>query len=93
MERMKVLSQTHNECSETELSNRFKNVELQTAELSSGALDLHCGMPALLSHYVEDPNFTYQDFARRGAENIPNTFRIQDYSWDDHGYSLVNAWV
>ncbi|TMW43514.1 hypothetical protein DOY81_011406, partial [Sarcophaga bullata] len=40
-----------------------------------------------------NPNFTYQDFARRGAENIPNTFRIQDYSWDDHGYSLVNGYV
>lgn len=34
--------------------------------------------------------FTYQDFSRRGAENVPSTFRIQDYSWDDHGFSLVN---
>lgn len=34
--------------------------------------------------------FTYQDFSRRGAENVPSTFRVQDYSWDDHGFSLVN---
>lgn len=34
--------------------------------------------------------FTYQDFTRRGAENVPSTFRVQDYSWDDHGFSLVN---
>lgn len=91
MERMKVLSQTYNECSEAELSSRFKHVELQTAELTSSGSEVNCGMPTTLSHYVEDPNFTYQDFARRGAENIPNTFRIQDYSWDDHGYSLMNA--
>lgn len=47
-------------------------------------------VPPSISHYVDDPNYTYQDFARRGAENIPHTFRVQDYSWDDHGYSLVN---
>lgn len=44
-------------------------------------------------HFVDDPSFTYQDFQRRGnTENISSTFRIQDYSWDDHGYSLVNRY-
>ncbi|XP_075168597.1 sestrin [Haematobia irritans] len=91
MERMKVLSQKQDECSEAELSNRFKNVEMQTAELPAAATIVPTEIPPVISHYIEDPNFTYQDFARRGAENIPNTFRIQDYSWDDHGYSLVNG--
>ena len=91
MERMKVLSQKRDECSEAELSNRFKNVEMQTAELPAAATIAPAEIPPVISHYIEDPNFTYQDFARRGAENIPNTFRIQDYSWDDHGYSLVNG--
>ncbi|XP_061394184.1 sestrin homolog [Musca vetustissima] len=90
MERMKVLSQKQDECSEAELSNRFKNVEMQTAELPAAATASPAEIPPVISHYIEDPNFQYQDFARRGAENIPNTFRIQDYSWDDHGYSLVN---
>ncbi|XP_073813541.1 sestrin [Musca autumnalis] len=90
MERMKVLSQKQDECSEAELSNRFKNVEMQTAELPAAANVTPAEIPPVISHYIEDPNFQYQDFARRGAENIPNTFRIQDYSWDDHGYSLVN---
>lgn len=31
-----------------------------------------------------------QDFARRGSVNLIPTFRIQDYSWDDHAFSLVN---
>ncbi|XP_037945260.1 sestrin homolog [Teleopsis dalmanni] len=90
MERMKVLSEKQDECSEAELSNRFKNVEMQTAELPAAAPETAVEVPQNISHYIKDPTFTYQDFARRGAENIPNTFRIQDYSWDDHGYSLVN---
>ena len=31
-----------------------------------------------------------QDFARRGEVNLIPTFRVQDYSWDDHAYSLIN---
>ncbi|XP_067631471.1 sestrin homolog isoform X2 [Eurosta solidaginis] len=91
VERMKVLTQKQDECSEAELSNRFKSVEMQTAELPAAAAESTAEVPPIISHYIEDPNFTYQDFARRGAENIPNTFRVQDYSWDDHGYSLVNG--
>lgn len=92
MQRMKKLSENNTECTETELSNRFKNVELQAAELPAV---VPRGDPSLelaqqIGRYVDDPNFTYQDFARRGAENIPQTFRIQDYSWDDHGFSLIN---
>lgn len=93
MERMKVLSQKQDECSEAELSNRFRSVEMQTAELPAAATAVPSMIPPVISHYIDDLTFTYQDFARRGAENIPNTFRIQDYSWDDHGYSLVNGWV
>lgn len=90
MKRMQDLSSTKKECSETELSNRFKNVELQAAQLTASADQSILELPPSISHYIDDPNYTYQDFARRGAENIPHTFRVQDYSWDDHGYSLVN---
>jgi sestrin 1/3 len=112
MKRMQDLSEKKKECSETELSNRFKNVELQVrvgnslhpldcvanwafarsqaAQLAASSDQSMIDVPPSISHYVDDPNYTYQDFARRGAENIPHTFRIQDYSWDDHGYSLVN---
>lgn len=93
MERMKVLSEKQDECSEAELSSRFKNVELQTAELPAAPIEksVEIRVPPVISQYIDDPNFVYQDFAKRGSENIPNTFRIQDYSWDDHGYSLVNG--
>ncbi|XP_069065503.1 sestrin-3-like isoform X1 [Pleurodeles waltl] len=42
-----------------------------------------------ISCYVQDPEFGYQDFARRDEEQT-QIFRIQDYSWEDHGFSLVN---
>lgn len=91
MQRMKKLSERNTECTETELSNRFKNVELQAAELPSVVpRENVVEVPQQVSRFVDEPTFTYQDFARRGAENIPQTFRIQDYSWDDHAYSLVN---
>lgn len=91
MQRMKKLSENNTECTETELSNRFKNVELQAAELPAVIpRDPAAEPPQQIGRYVDDSNFTYQDFAKRGAENIPQTFRIQDYSWDDHGFSLIN---
>ncbi|CAK9290354.1 unnamed protein product [Gordionus sp. m RMFG-2023] len=41
--------------------------------------------------FVEDPHFGYQDFAKRGdyPTRTP-TFRIQDYTWEHHGFSLVS---
>ncbi|KAI1234748.1 hypothetical protein IHE44_0003125 [Lamprotornis superbus] len=47
----------------------------------TGATNLAC--------YMQDPDFGYQDFARRD-ENQTQVFRVQDYSWEDHGFSLVN---
>lgn len=90
MATMKVLSETPNECTEAELSNRFKNVEKQAAELPAVIKHSIVDVPSKISHYIHDPTFTYQDFAKRGQETSISTFRIQDYSWDDHGYSLVN---
>lgn len=90
MAKMKVLSEKQVECSEVELNTRFKSVELQTAELSTTPQDISIEVPQNISHYIQDASFTYQDFARRGQETFTTTFRIQDYSWDDHGYSLVN---
>ncbi|NXG88052.1 SESN3 protein, partial [Stercorarius parasiticus] len=48
---------------------------------AAGATNLAC--------YMQDPDFGYQDFARRD-EDQTQVFRVQDYSWEDHGFSLVN---
>nr|XP_057904905.1 sestrin-3 [Doryrhamphus excisus] len=41
------------------------------------------------SLFITDPDFYYQDFARRDDDHF-QVFRAQDYSWEDHGFSLVN---
>jgi sestrin len=47
-------------------------------------------LPPEVSPFVCDPEFTYEDFAKRGHVAEMHTFRIQDYSWEEHGFSLVN---
>nr|XP_020451957.1 sestrin-3-like isoform X2 [Monopterus albus] len=41
------------------------------------------------SRFITDPDFCYQEFARREEDHF-QVFRVQDYSWEDHGFSLVN---
>lgn len=89
MARMKTLSERTEECTQTELTKRFENVESQSAELGAVPEPI-TEVAADISQFIDDPNFLYQDFARRGEISDIPTFRVQDYSWDDHGYSLVN---
>lgn len=93
MARMRTLSERQDECTEIELNQRFKSVEMQAHELSPTITitePVTEVAPQTINQFIDDAGFTYQDFSRRGAENVPSTFRVQDYSWDDHGYSLVN---
>lgn len=70
-----------------EVAKRFAKVE--SAELPPG-IDQVLAPKGSMAKLIDDPEYIYQDFTRRGeACEIP-TFRIQDYSWDDHAYSLVN---
>uniref|UniRef100_A0A8C9RNR8 Si:zfos-80g12.1 n=1 Tax=Scleropages formosus TaxID=113540 RepID=A0A8C9RNR8_SCLFO len=41
------------------------------------------------SQFVTDPEFSYQEFSRREEDHF-EVLRVQDYSWEDHGFSLVN---
>ncbi|KAG7484207.1 hypothetical protein MATL_G00046840 [Megalops atlanticus] len=41
------------------------------------------------SRFITDPEFGYQEFARREEDHF-QVFRVQDYSWEVHGFSLVN---
>uniref|UniRef100_A0A8D8UXZ2 Sestrin homolog n=1 Tax=Cacopsylla melanoneura TaxID=428564 RepID=A0A8D8UXZ2_9HEMI len=92
MERMKKLSQLSQEFSPEEKIKRFNRVESQSAELGAAPPPL-ASYTTEVEHVIDDVTYTYIDFARRDSDglNIP-TFRIQDYSWDDHGYSLINRY-
>lgn len=92
MERMKRLSEKSesHQITQEELSKRFETVETQSAELAAAPQRSNSVLDSDIGLFIDDPTFIYQDFAKRGQLNDIPTFRVQDYSWDDHGYSLVN---
>ncbi|XP_030056077.1 sestrin-3 [Microcaecilia unicolor] len=91
IERMKRLQEDREdeETSQEEMLTRFEKEKKESFLVISGVFDEVVSM-SNVSRYIEDPGFGYKDFARRGEEHLP-TFRVQDYSWEDHGFSLVNS--
>ena len=43
-----------------------------------------------IARYLEDASFGYSDFASRDPAMDISTFKVQDYSWEEHGFSLIN---
>ena len=43
-----------------------------------------------IARYLEDASFGYSDFASREQGMDISTFKVQDYSWEEHGFSLIN---
>ncbi|XP_058145302.1 sestrin-3 isoform X2 [Dasypus novemcinctus] len=100
VERMKRLQDDRHdeEASPEEMTTRFEKEKKESIFVVSGdtfhafahsGLEDYMIMTADVSRYIEDPAFGYEDFARRGEEHLP-TFRAQDYTWENHGFSLVN---
>uniref|UniRef100_K7FUG6 Sestrin 2 n=1 Tax=Pelodiscus sinensis TaxID=13735 RepID=K7FUG6_PELSI len=96
MARMKLLQECQLEeegVTQEEMETRFELEKTESLLVApSGAVDIaeHVLPPDVLC-FVEDPEFGYKDFTRKG-EQAPPTFRaqVQDYTWEDHGYSLIN---
>ncbi|MGH0156904.1 UNVERIFIED_CONTAM: hypothetical protein FKN15_076173 [Acipenser sinensis] len=89
MEKMKQLQECRDEeeASQEEMATRFEREK--TESMLVAAAEYEDSVPTRdVSRHFEDPSYGYKDFSRRG-EHVP-TFRAQDYSWEDHGYSLVN---
>ncbi|KAJ8410864.1 hypothetical protein AAFF_G00188210 [Aldrovandia affinis] len=91
MERMKRLLEDREdeEASQEEMATRFEKEKKESLLVGSGGFQDEVMPTSKVSRFVEDATFGYQDFARHGEDNPP-TFRAQDYSWEDHGFSLVN---
>ncbi|GAA6110738.1 sestrin-2 [Tachysurus ichikawai] len=87
MEKMMMVQQQEEEFTQEEMVTRFERERteslLELAEVGRTVL------PDSVSRFVWDPDFIYQDFSPRG-EQAPPTMRAQDYSWEDHGFSLMN---
>ncbi|XP_033874491.3 sestrin-1-like isoform X2 [Acipenser ruthenus] len=88
MEKMKQLQECRDEeASQEEMATRFETEKTESMRVA--AAEEEDSVPARdVSRHFEDTSYGYKDFSRRG-EHVP-TFRAQDYSWEDHGYSLVN---
>ncbi|XP_051954711.1 sestrin-1-like isoform X1 [Xyrauchen texanus] len=89
MERMKQLQECcdEEEASQEEMATRFEREKMESMLVITSE-DEECVPSRDVSRHFEDPSYGYKDFSRRG-EHVP-TLRVQDYSWEDHGFSLVN---
>ncbi|XP_048838115.1 sestrin-3 [Brienomyrus brachyistius] len=91
MERMKRLQEEREdeEASQEEMATRFEKEKKESLLVASTGFEDEVIPTSQVSRFVEDATFGYQDFARHGEDNPP-TFRAQDFSWEVHGFSLVN---
>ncbi|XP_077197600.1 sestrin-3 [Paroedura picta] len=91
MNRMRRLQEEKEdeEATQEEMDTRFEKEKTESLLVVTEAFDDEILSIADVSRYIEDPGFGYKDFARRGEEHLP-TFRAQDYTWENHGFSLVN---
>ena len=85
MKKMSALSRNQ-DCPppQDELQSSFNTIRKQTSD--SDLSDLHQMEPDM-TNFIMDVNFQYVDFAKRQDESA--TFRIQDFTWDEEGYSTI----
>nr|XP_033792394.1 sestrin-1 isoform X1 [Geotrypetes seraphini] len=89
MEKMRRLqeSREEEEASQEEMATRFEKEKRESMLVMSSEEEE--SVPSRdVSRHFEDTSYGYKNFSRRGMQ-VP-TFRVQDYSWEDHGFSLVN---
>ena len=69
-----------------ELQSRFNSVRVQTSDTTSDISD-DSHLEPDITGFIRDSNFQYIDFAKRQEQFA--TFRIQDFCWDEEGYSTI----
>uniref|UniRef100_A0A5F8AL42 Sestrin 1 n=1 Tax=Macaca mulatta TaxID=9544 RepID=A0A5F8AL42_MACMU len=89
MEKMRQLQECRDEeeASQEEMASRFE-IEKRESMFVFSSDDDEVTPARDVSRHFEDTSYGYKDFSRHGM-HVP-TFRVQDYCWEDHGYSLVN---
>lgn len=93
MEKMKEVEAEHDTLMETtqeELFQQFEKVESGEVSTCKDKVSVASETPKPgIARYLKDASFGYSDFANREETDI-STFRVQDYSWEEHGFSLIN---
>ncbi|KAK7486619.1 hypothetical protein BaRGS_00022144, partial [Batillaria attramentaria] len=92
MMKMRQLTEeaTLQETTQEELLKRFESVEIRVLKVISVPTSSKTSAKEEILRFVKDSEFTYSDFAKRAPVLDIPTFRVQDYSWEDHGFSLAN---
>lgn len=94
MEKMKEVEAEHEALMETTQEELFQEFEkVESGEVATGKDRATSGNESPqpgIARYLEDTSFGYSDFANRDQEMDISTFRVQDYSWEEHGFSLIN---
>ncbi|XP_067883284.1 sestrin-1 isoform X2 [Heterodontus francisci] len=90
MEKMKQLQECRDEeeASQEEMATRFEREKAESLYVVPTDEEESVDTRDVSRHF-EDPSYGYKEFPRQDEQNVP-TFRAQDYTWEDHGYSLVN---
>ncbi|XP_071492038.1 sestrin-1-like isoform X1 [Diadema antillarum] len=93
MQKMKTIEKQTDMEEETheEKVKKFEKVREQSGQLQPRNHDC-CTEREDIAGFLQDPSFLYEDFARRGENSQIPTFRAQDYTWEDQGFSLVNRY-
>uniref|UniRef100_H0XUB2 Sestrin 1 n=1 Tax=Otolemur garnettii TaxID=30611 RepID=H0XUB2_OTOGA len=88
MQKMRQLQECRDEeeASQEEMASCF---EIEKRELVFSSDDEEVTQARDGTCHFEDTSYGYKDFSRHGM-HVP-TFHVQDYCWEDHGYSLVNC--
>lgn len=97
MQRMqKLQEENYEEVTREEMNRRFEKQknEAATEIFPSNPADeiISEDNKSYLLKYIDDADFSYQDFAKRSDSNEIPTFRAMDFNWQDHAYSLVNSY-
>ncbi|XP_078256004.1 sestrin-1 isoform X2 [Rhinoraja longicauda] len=89
LEKMKRLQECRDEgTSQEEMATRFEREKTESFYVAPSENERSINTREISRHF-EDPSYGYKDFSRHGDQYVP-TYRAQDYTWEDHGYSLVN---
>lgn len=83
VERMKKLSEPATE------QERIQRYELVQSQLCDSDTSADNGLDPDVKPFVEDSGYSYLDCSRRQFAQ-QSSFILQEFSWDHHGYSLIN---
>ncbi|KAM4700590.1 sestrin-2 [Discoglossus pictus] len=86
---MRQLDEEEEEKSQEEMETRFEREKRESMMVTSNGEIAQPIRSTSILCFLEDPDFGYVDFTRRG-EQAPPTFHAHDYTWEDHGYSLLH---